>query len=150
GRWAALFFAAYMLLCATMMFDVLVGVVVEGFRVSTRGPEDEQQPATEDRAPLHPETIAENESDGNWSGTNISSTALPGASTVSGGARTGPMFRAPVRGLSRRGSSRKYSQVRAEDMFRSYPKVELSAVDLRELEQAVEAVEKRLHKAWYE
>lgn len=52
-----------------MMFDVLVGVVVEGFRVSTRGPEDEQQPAPEDCGPLHPETIAENESDGNWSGT---------------------------------------------------------------------------------
>ena len=32
-----------MLFCATMMLDVLVGVVIEGFRVSTKGPD--QPPA---------------------------------------------------------------------------------------------------------
>lgn len=30
-----------MLFCATMMLDVLVGVVIEGFRVSKRGPQHE-------------------------------------------------------------------------------------------------------------
>lgn len=31
-----------MLFCATMMLDVLTGVVIEGFRVSTKGPEQAQ------------------------------------------------------------------------------------------------------------
>lgn len=39
GRWSAIYFVAYMLFCATMMLDVLIGVVIEGFRVSTRGPQ---------------------------------------------------------------------------------------------------------------
>lgn len=43
GRWSSLFFVTYMLFCATMMLDVLVGVVIEGFRVSNKGPQ--QTPA---------------------------------------------------------------------------------------------------------
>ncbi|CAN0026247.1 unnamed protein product [Ectocarpus fasciculatus] len=43
GRWSAIYFVAYMLFCATMMLDVLTGVVIEGFRVSTKGPEQAQQ-----------------------------------------------------------------------------------------------------------
>jgi hypothetical protein len=33
GRWTALFFVSYMLLCSTIMLDILVGVIIEGFRV---------------------------------------------------------------------------------------------------------------------
>jgi hypothetical protein len=33
GRWAALYFAAYMLFCSTIILDVLISVVIEGFRV---------------------------------------------------------------------------------------------------------------------
>lgn len=39
GRWSALYFVSYMLFCATLVFDVLVGVVIEGFHVSRRGPD---------------------------------------------------------------------------------------------------------------
>eukprot|EP00953_Heterococcus_sp_UTEX-ZZ885_P042502 21589-Heterococcus_DN1.PRE.2 len=34
GRWAALYFAAYMLFCSTIILDVLISVVIEGFRVA--------------------------------------------------------------------------------------------------------------------
>ncbi|CAM9499373.1 unnamed protein product, partial [Hapterophycus canaliculatus] len=43
GRWSALYLVTYMLFCATMMLDVLTGVVIEGFRVSTKGPEQAQE-----------------------------------------------------------------------------------------------------------
>lgn len=68
GRWTALYFVMYMLFCATMMFDVLVGVVIEGFRVSIRGPDDDQHQATAGYVPFQDETAADNESDGTLSG----------------------------------------------------------------------------------
>lgn len=48
GRWSALYFVTYILFCATMMLDVLVGVVIEGFRVSTKGPQQEPPAARTD------------------------------------------------------------------------------------------------------
>lgn len=54
GRWTALYFVMYMLFCATMMLDVLVGVVIEGFRVSTRGPQQELDAAATEGVPAHP------------------------------------------------------------------------------------------------
>ncbi|CAM9818520.1 unnamed protein product [Ectocarpus sp. 8 AP-2014] len=55
--------------------------------------------------------------------------------------------------LTRKASQRKYTQVRAEDMFRSEEKGwRAQGVchedDVRELDEAVKAVEKRLHQAW--
>eukprot|EP00903_Cladosiphon_okamuranus_P010280 g9732.t2 len=173
GRWSSIYFVAYMLFCSTMMLDVLVGVVIEGFRVSTKGPDQASPEALV--APRSPEgggvgnssrngsSGAESDSGGDLDvdvdGSMSSGNSVRGDKEGGAGGSTQhqqdnlPSQRRRRAMLTRKASQRKYTQVKAEDMFRPEAKVwRAQGVwdegDVRELDEAVQAVEGRLHQAW--
>ncbi|CAM9588976.1 unnamed protein product [Ectocarpus sp. 4 AP-2014] len=175
GRWSAIYFVAYMLFCATMMLDVLTGVVIEGFRVSTKGPEQAQDLGLRlastasagagdvtDRPTLAHSDDGDSGGDGGASSGNSvgdDEGGIHGGVGVLGGSQRQQQQRRGHRTGARRGqlirkaSQRKYTQVKAEDMFRSEGKGwraqgVCDEDDVRELDEAVKAVEKRLHQAW--
>ncbi|CAM9168445.1 unnamed protein product [Ectocarpus sp. 12 AP-2014] len=175
GRWSAIYFVAYMLFCATMMLDVLTGVVIEGFRVSTKGPEQAQDLGLRlastasagasdviDRPTLARSDDGDSGGDGGASSGNSvgdDEDGIHGGEGVLGGGqrqqqkRRGHRTGARRGQLTRKASQRKYTQVKAEDMFRSEGKGwraqgVCDEDDIRELDEAVKAVEKRLHQAW--
>ncbi|CBN80110.1 K+ transporter, Kef-type [Ectocarpus siliculosus] len=145
GRWSAIYFVAYMLFCATMMLDVLTGVVIEGFRVSTKGPEQAQElglrlastaSAGAGDATGRPTLARSDDGDSGGDGGASSGNSVGddeddthgGVGVLGGGQRQQQQRRGHRTGarrgqLTRKASQRKYTQVRAEDMFRSEGKV---------------------------
>eukprot|EP00752_Nemacystus_decipiens_P018420 g16518.t1 len=173
GRWSSIYFVAYMLFCATMMLDVLVGVVIEGFRVSTKGPDRLSAEILAVAASTPASTAAKNGScgagsdsggdlDADWDGGTSSGNSVGGDDDSARGGAGGSQRRQQQQGgrpgqrkkrpkLARKASQRKYTQVKAEDMFRPEAWREQGVwdeEDVRELDEAVQAVEGRLHQAW--
>ncbi|CAM9717141.1 unnamed protein product [Scytosiphon promiscuus] len=185
GRWSAVYLVAYMLFCATMMLDVLTGVVIEGFRVSTKGPEqaqDEeqqqqqqqqlkspgsvlQQPppppppppparaATAGGKGSFPRSASDPGLDGGFTSSGNEDSSGSGSGVSGQRQQQGRRQGSRRRGLARKASQRKYTQVMAEDIFRPEAKVwraqgVLDEEDVRQLDEAVKAVEGRLHQAW--
>ncbi|CAM9781465.1 unnamed protein product [Pylaiella littoralis] len=162
GRWSAIYMVSYMLFCAIMMLDVLTGVVIEGFKVSKRSEQAPRLPSALEKSPGTEPPGGQNHADSDSrasTGDEDDSQGTDRGVSPDGQSQQQQQQQQGHRAGSRRGmlgrkaSSRKYTQVKAEDMFR--PEAQLWKVqgvwddeDLRELDQAVKTVEWRLHQAW--
>ncbi|CAM9436438.1 unnamed protein product [Choristocarpus tenellus] len=149
GRWTSIYFVMYMLFCSTIMLDILVGVVIEGLRVS----KSEKAGMTALPAdPTLPSLRSDDGSVGSGShflrGKRSTSSRLRSSLRGEGGGVSPSSVTRRQGRIAGTPSLKGYRSVGAEDMFRSGIKAGISLADVKELEEAVAGVEERLHDEW--
>ncbi|CAM9498188.1 unnamed protein product [Discosporangium mesarthrocarpum] len=153
GRSTSIYFVLYMLFCSTIILDILVGVVIEGLRVSqseTRLASPSQAPRTPPFPPFGSE-VSNSDYSSNGQAQRGTAPASPSVDHWRG-ARVSPSP-AKYGGLGSRSTGLKWSGYRhvvAEDMFRSGLKEGITEEEAVELEDAVTAIEQRLMDEWLE